>query len=109
MLKSPRPEYHMNTIGIYQSLCNRSSFVHKFLNNIKKIYQYIGKCDDQQNLKDLLDAAMVSTPEEITNDIPSFQMTKTKVKKPSDRKLLYIFTNIFDVRNKTAKPRAGYA
>ena len=31
------------------------------LNNIKKIYLHAGKCDDQQNLKDIIDAAMVST------------------------------------------------
>ena len=52
----------MKTIGIDQSLCNRSYFEHKFLNNIKKIYQHAGKCDDQQNLKDTLDSDMVYTP-----------------------------------------------
>ena len=62
MLQSPRLEYHMKTIGIDQSLCNRSSFEHKFLNNIKNIYQHAVKCNDQQNLKDIIDAAMVSTP-----------------------------------------------
>ena len=40
-----------------------SSFEHKCLNNIKKIYQHAGKCDDQQTLKDIIDADMVSTPE----------------------------------------------
>ena len=51
----------MKTIGIDQSLCNRSSFEHKYLNNIKNIYQHAVKCDDQQNLEDIIDAAMVST------------------------------------------------
>ena len=37
------------------------------MNNIKKIYQHAGKCDDQQDLKDILDAAMVSTPEVFKN------------------------------------------
>ena len=36
-------------------------FWKKCMNNIKKIYQHAGKCDDQQNL-DILDDAMVSTP-----------------------------------------------
>ena len=63
MLQSPRLEYHMKIIGIDQSLCNRYSFEHKCFNNIKKIYQHVGKCDDQQNLKDILDAAMVSNTE----------------------------------------------
>ena len=53
----------MKIIGIDQSLCKRSYFEHNFLNNIKKIYQHSGKCDDQKNLKDILDAAMVYNPE----------------------------------------------
>ena len=51
----------MKTIGIDLSLCNRSYFEHKCMNNIKKIYQHAGKCDDQQSIKVILDAAMVST------------------------------------------------
>ena len=47
MLQSPRLEYHMKTIGIDQSLSIMPSVEHKFLNNIKKIYQHSGKCDEQ--------------------------------------------------------------
>ena len=68
-----------------------------FLNNIIYIYQHAGKCDYKQNLKDVRDAAMVSTPEEITYCIPSLPMTKTTIKNPSARKLLCLFTNIFYV------------
>ena len=75
MLQPIRLEDHMKTIGIYQSLCTRSCFEHKYMNNIKKIYQHAGKCDDQQNLKDILDAAMVSTPEEVTDDSLHVPMT----------------------------------
>ena len=56
------------------------------MNNITNIYQHAGKCDDQQNLKDVLDAAMVSTPEEITDNRPSLPMTQTTVKKLSSIK-----------------------
>ena len=64
MLQSPRLEDYMKTIGIDQSLFNRSSsFEHKILNNIKNIYQHAVKCDNQKNLEDILDAAMVLTPE----------------------------------------------
>ena len=59
MLQSPCIEDHMKNIGIEQKLCNRFSFEHKYLNNIKKIYHHAGKCDNQQNLKDILDAALV--------------------------------------------------
>ena len=77
--------------------------------NIKKIYQYAGKCDDQQNLKDILYAATVSTPKESTDDSPSFPITKTTVKKLSAKKPLCLFTNIFEVKKKTEKRRVGAA
>ena len=75
------------------------------MNNIKKIYQHAGKCDDQQNLKDILYAAMMSTPEGVTDNSPNVHMTSTLVNKPSARKLLCLFTNILDVKQKTAKCR----
>ena len=75
MLQSPRIEDHMKTIGIDQSLCNRSSFEHKCVNNIKKIYQHTGKCDDPKNLKGIIDDALVSTLEVVTYDIPHVPMT----------------------------------
>ena len=93
----------MKTIGIDQSLSNRSYFEHKSLNNIKKIYQHAGKCDYQQDLKDVLDAAVVSTLKEITDDSFFLPMTQTLVRKPSSRKSLCLFTNILDVKNKNSK------
>ena len=63
MLQSSRLEDHMETIGIDTSSVARSSFEHRCMKNIKKIYQHAGKCDDQQNLKDIIDAAILSTPE----------------------------------------------
>ena len=73
------------------------------MDNIKKIYQHAGQCDDQQNLKDILDAAMVSTPEWITDNSHNVPMTSAPVKKPSARKSLCLLTNILDVKPKTAK------
>ena len=69
----------------------------------KNIYQHSGKCDDQQNLKDILYAAMVSTPEVVTDNSPNVHMTSTTVKKPINRKSLCLFTNILDVKHKTEK------
>ena len=74
MLQSSRLEDHMNTIGIDQSSFARSSFEHRCMNNIKKIYQHAGKCDDQQNLKDIIDAAILSTPEGVTDNSPNVHM-----------------------------------
>ena len=69
------------------------------------IYQHAGKCDDQQNLKDILDAAILSTPEGVKDNIHNVHMTSTPVKKPSSRKSLCLFTNILDVQPKTTKRR----
>ena len=42
MLRSPRLEDHMKSIGIDQSLSNRYYFEQKFVDNIKNIYQHAG-------------------------------------------------------------------
>ena len=105
MLQSSRIEDHMKTIGIDQSSFARSSFEHRSLNNIKRIYQHTGNFDDQQNLKDILEAAILSTPEGVTDNIPNVHMTPTPVKKPSARKSLCLFTNILAVKLTTAKRR----
>ena len=75
------------------------------MNNIKNIYQHAGKCDEQQNLKDILGAAMVSNPEGNTDVSPSLHKTPTTVKKTSARKSMCLFTNIFDVKKNTEKHR----
>ena len=95
----------MKTIGIDRSSFNMSTFEHRFINNIKKIYQHAGNCDYQQNLKDILDVDVLSTPEGFTDNSPNVHMTSTPVKKPSARKLLCLFKNILDVQPKTAKRR----
>ena len=75
------------------------------MNNTEKIYQHAGKCDDQQNLKDIIDSAMVYTPKGVTDNSPNAPMKSTPVNKPSARKSLCLFTNILDVKPKTEKCR----
>ena len=53
----------MKTIGIDQSLSNSDLFEHPYLQNIKKLYKHYGKSYEQQQFKDILEAAMVYTPE----------------------------------------------
>ena len=60
---------------------------------------------DQHNLKDIIDAAILSTPEGVTDNSPNVHMPSKPVKKPSARKSLCLFTNILDVNPKTVKPR----
>ena len=105
MLQSSRLEDHMKTIGIDQSSFTGSSFEQRCMNNIKKIYQHAGKCDYQQNLKDIIDTAILSTPEGVTDNSPNVHLTSSPVKKPSDSKSLCLFVNILDVQPKTAKRR----
>ena len=75
MLQSPRLKYHVKTIGIDQSLSNSDLYEHKFLQNTNKLYKHAGKCDDQQQLKYILEADMVYTPEVLTNNSPIYPMT----------------------------------
>ena len=56
----------------------------------------------RKKFKYILEAAMVSTPEGFTNNSTIYYMTSTPVKKPSSGKSLCLFTNISDVKNKTA-------
>ena len=64
------------------------------MNNIKKIYQHAGKCDDRQNLKDIIDTDILSTIEGVTDDSPNVPMASTPAKKTSVMKSLCLFTNI---------------
>ena len=95
----------MKTIGIDQSSFTSYSFEYRCMNNIKNIYQHAGKCNDKKNLKDILEAALLSTPEGFTDISPNVHMPSTPVKKPSDSKSLFLFTNILDVQPKRAKHR----
>ena len=107
MLQPSRLEDHMKTIGIDQSLYTWYYFEHKCMNNIKNIYQHASNCDDQQNLEVVLDESMVQTPEGVIDHCPNVPMTSTPFKKTSASKSLCLFTNIFDVKKKTAKLRIG--
>ena len=89
---------HVHTIGIDQSLSNDVIYGHKCLENLKKLYKKSGKCDDQQQIKDILEAAMVYTPEGITKNSPISPMTSTQVKKPSVQESLCMFTNDLEVK-----------
>ena len=93
----------MKTIGIERSSFNMSNFEHRCINNIKKIYQHAGKYDDQQKIKDILEAALIYTPEGLTDNSPNVHMPSTPVKKPSAMKSLCLFTNILDVKHKIEK------
>ena len=58
------------TIGVYLSLSNSVFYEHRCLENIKKLYEYDGKCKDQQQYKYIIETATVSTPEGFTDNSP---------------------------------------
>ena len=58
-----------------------------------------------KNLNDVLEVAILSTPEGVTYNSPNVPMTSSPVKKPSASKSLCLFTNILDVKPKTSKRR----
>ena len=97
----------MKTIGIDQSLSNSALFYCIYLQNIKKLFQHAGKCDNQQQLKDILEAAVVSTPEGFIDNSPRSPMTPTPVNKPSAKKSLCLFTNILHVIKKLISVKLG--
>ena len=76
----------MKTIGIDQSLSNNTFYEHNFFQNTKKLYKHAFKWDNQQQFKDIFEAAMVSNPGGFTNKSNRSPMTPTPFKKKSARK-----------------------
>ena len=109
MLQSPRLKYHVYTIVIDLSLRHNAIYEYKCLENIKKVYKKSGKCDDQQQFKYIIEDAMVSNPEGFTNNSPIPPRKSPPVKKPSAQKSLCMFTNILEVKKKTAYRQVGAA
>ena len=83
-------------------MINSALFEHICLQNTKKLYKYAGKCDNQQQFKYIIEAAIVSTPEGFTDKTPRSPMNPKPVNKPSARKSLCLLTIILDAKRKTA-------
>ena len=77
MLQSPQLKYHVKIYGIDQSLRKNALCEDKCLQNINKLYKHDGKCDGQQQFKDILEADMVSTTEGFTDNSPISPMAST--------------------------------
>ena len=59
----------------------------------------------KENLKDIIDADILSTPEGVTDNSPNVHMKSAPVRKPSARKSLCLFTKILDAQPNKAKRR----
>ena len=98
MFQSQILRYQVQTIGIHPYLSINAIYEHKCLVNIRKLYKQAGKCDNKQQFKYIIDAAMFSTPEGFTENSPISPMNPTPVNKPSARKSLCMFTKNIDVK-----------
>ena len=99
----------MKNIGIDQPLSNSALFEHRCLQSINKLYKHDGKCENQKQFKDILEATMVFTPEGFADNSTRSTMTPPIIKKPSYRILLCIITNIVHVKKKTSICKVGAA
>ena len=62
LLQSKQLEKHTVAIGADQPLSNCELYEQICLENTKKLYITAGKCDDQQQYKDIIEAVTVSKP-----------------------------------------------
>ena len=67
----------------------------------KKLYKFSGKCDDQQQYKSIIEAAMISSPVECTDNIPMPSSQFDPTKNPGEIKPLRQFSEALDVKHKT--------
>ena len=88
----------MVTIVLYPLLSNSALYEHRCMVNINKSYKSSGTCDDKQQYKSILEAFMVSIPEEITNNSPLSPGPYLTVKNTSVSKSLCRFSENLDVK-----------
>ena len=84
-------------------------YEHRCLENIKRLYKTAGKCDDQQQYKDILEETMVSTTEVCTDNSHISPNQYEPTKNPSARKSLRPFLGSLDVKYNTAARGLGAA
>ena len=109
LLHSDRLKQYMVTIEIYQLLGNCEIYEHRCLGKIEELYTSAGNCNDQLKFKVIIELSMVSTPEAFIDKVPISIGPPLIVKKCSARKLLCLFNEVLDVKNKTAIYRVGAA
>ena len=99
----------MFTIGVDQPLSNRVLYEYRCLENTKKLYNSVSKCDDKQQYKAIIETNVVSTTEVITDNRHISLSTSISVKKPRTRKSLCQFSELLDGKLKTAVSKLGAA
>ena len=77
-------------------------YEHRYLEKINKLCENYGKCDDQQQCREIIEAEMVSTTEGSTYRIPTPPSQYLAVKNVSARKPLRQSSEELDVKHKTS-------
>ena len=100
-----KPKQNIFAIGVDQLLSNSALYDNRCLENIKKLYKTTSKHEDQQHCKEMIEAALVSTPEGCTDNSLMKPNPSVSTKKTSARKPLCKFTETLNVKHKTAVRR----
>ena len=74
---------------------------------IQKLYKTTSKCEDQQKYKEMIKAALFSTPEVITDNSTMKPNPYVSTNNSSAIQSLHQFTKTLDVNHKTAVWRFG--
>ena len=82
---------------------------HRCLESIRKEYTYNGKYNYQQQYKAIIEAVLVSTPYKFNNNSTIPPGPSVTIINTSTIKSLRLFTEILDVKNKTAVQQVGDA
>ena len=91
----------MVTIVVDQYLSNIEMYEQICLENIKKLYKSALKSDAQHQYKEIVESAMVSTPEEFTENSPMSSSQSVTMKKTSTIKSLRQFFYILEFKPNT--------
>ena len=78
-------------------------YEHICIDNIKKIYKQAGKCDDQHQIKAILETAMICTPKGFTDNSPMLSITSVTVTQHNTTKLLFkktVLSQLCDAKSK---------
>ena len=70
------------------------------MENIKKLCKYTGKCDYQQQYKDIFEETMVSTHEQFTEESTTLPNQSEPVTETSSGKSLRQFYKVLDIKQK---------
>ena len=102
LLQLERPKNIWLSLEFKKLLSNSEMYEHRCLENIKKLYKYSGKSDEQQHYKAIIEAAMVYNLEGFIDNSPISPSQFVTVKNPSAGKSLRQFLYTLEVKYNTA-------